>query len=229
MSVLFDYPQQARFGRRVPKSKFYEKATVNSKLKEKFINQIEKIVWSYKLAPETINLAATAAVPEIEIFDIHLKAGAGAEEIDQAILELIDKAIPLPILYRIHREGEIKMVAAYKRPSEADATKWVVERYLVGEWLDAETEKQPLPVALDLGGLYEQLLQTLMPPEMAANATAMEIGEQINQVGRIQIAERKIEKLQQRMRRERQFNRKAELNRELKTLKQQLQKIKGNG
>jgi len=77
--VLFDYPTKARFGRKIPKSKLYENASANTKLKDKFVNQIEKIVWQYKLAPNTLNLDATNKVPEIQVFDIFLKT----KEVDQ--------------------------------------------------------------------------------------------------------------------------------------------------
>jgi len=230
MEVLFDYPTQAHFGRKVPKSKFYEKAKVTTKLKEKFTSQIEKIVWSYKLATETINLAATESVPEIEIFDIYLKKGVENKEVDRAILELIDKAIPLPIIYQIHREDEVKVVAAYKRPSESDANKWVVESYFESEWVNIDGTKHPLPVAVDLGGLYEQLLQRLMPQEVVTNRADESIGEQVEKIEQIHVAQREIDKLQTKMNREQQFNRKADLNRELKVLRQALEQIKqGNG
>ena len=41
--MLFDYPTKARFGRMLPKSKIYENANVNTKIKDKFVNQIKKI------------------------------------------------------------------------------------------------------------------------------------------------------------------------------------------
>ena len=89
--MFFDYPKQAKFGRKIPKSTIYENASVNAKLKEKFVNQIDKIIWQYKLAPNTLNLHATENVPEIQVFDIHLKT----KEIDHALFEVIDKAMGL--------------------------------------------------------------------------------------------------------------------------------------
>ena len=58
MSALFAYPKQAEFGRVLPKNKIYEHSGANTRLKELFVEQVEQIVWRYKLAPETINLAA---------------------------------------------------------------------------------------------------------------------------------------------------------------------------
>ena len=60
--AFFDYPKAAAFGRVVPKSRIYEHAGVGTALRDLFVTQVDQIVWTYKLAPETINLAATKAV-----------------------------------------------------------------------------------------------------------------------------------------------------------------------
>jgi hypothetical protein len=44
--------------RTLPKNKIYEHSGANTRLKDLFVKQVEQIVWRYKLAPETINLAA---------------------------------------------------------------------------------------------------------------------------------------------------------------------------
>src|ERR1700730_15554655 len=116
MSVgLFAYPKQAAFGRHLPKTKIYEHTQLTTAMRNKFINQIEKIVWQYKLAPETINLPARKNVPEIEVFTITLKR----PEIGMEVLRCIDNAIPFPIIHELIYDGRVKVAAAFKRPSEA--------------------------------------------------------------------------------------------------------------
>ena len=51
MSALFAYPKQAEFGRVLPKNKIYEHSGANTRLKDLFVEQVEQIVWRYKLAP----------------------------------------------------------------------------------------------------------------------------------------------------------------------------------
>ena len=48
----------------LPKNKIYEHSGANTRLKDLFVEQVEQIVWQYKLAPETINLPAKPGVPE---------------------------------------------------------------------------------------------------------------------------------------------------------------------
>jgi hypothetical protein len=220
--VLFDYPTKARFGRKIPKSKLYENASANTKLKDKFVNQIEKIVWQYKLAPNTLNLDATNKVPEIQVFDIFLKT----KEVDQALLEVIDKAIPLPIIFQIHKGNKVKIKAAYKRPSESANNKWVIESYFESEWLDKYSTKQPMPQALDLGKLYEQILKSLMPVEVISSKTTQTIDEQVGIINQINSLQKELDKLNSKYKKEKQRNRQFEINKQIKLKQNELTKVK---
>ena len=216
--MLFDYPTKARFGRKIPKSKLYENASVNTKLKDKFVNQIEKIVWQYKLAPNTLNLDATNKVPEIQVFDIFLKT----KEVDQALLEVIDKAIPLPIIFQIHKGNKVKIKAAYKRPSESANNKWVIESYFESEWLDKYSTKQPMPQALDLGKLYEQILKSLMPVEVTSSKTTQTLDEQVGIINQINSLQKELDKLNSKYKKEKQRNRQFEINKQIKLKQKEL-------
>ena len=220
--MLFDYPTKARFGRKIPKSKLYENASANTKLKDKFVNQIEKIVWQYKLAPNTLNLDATNKVPEIQVFDIFLKT----KEVDQTLLEVIDKAIPLPIIFQIHRDNKVKVKAAYKRPSGSANNKWVIESYFESEWLDKDTAKQPMPQALDLGKLYEQILKSLMPVEVTSSKTMQTLDEQVGIINQISSLQKELDKLNSKYKKEKQANRQFEIHKQIKLTQRQLDNLK---
>ena len=220
--MLFDYPTKARFGRKIPKSKLYENASANTKLKDKFVNQIEKIVWQYKLAPNTLNLDATNKVPEIQVFDIFLKT----KEVDQALLEVIDKAIPLPIIFQIHKGNKVKIKAAYKRPSESANNKWVIESYFESEWLDKDMAKQSMPQALDLGKLYEQILKSLMPVEVTSSKTTQTLDEQVGIINQINSLQKELDKLNSKYKKEKQRNRQFEINKQIKLKQKELDNLK---
>ena len=220
--MLFDYPTKARFGRKIPKSKLYENASVNTKLKDNFVNQIEKIIWQYKLAPDTLNLDATDKVPEIQIFDIFLKT----KEVDQALLEVIDKAIPLPIIFQIHKGNKVKIKAAYKRPSESANNKWVIESYFESEWLDKYLTKQPMPQALDLGKLYEQILKSLMPVEITSSKTTQTLDEQVDKINKINSLQKELDKLSAKYKKEKQRNRQFDINKQIKLKQKELDSLK---
>ena len=220
--MLFEYPAKAKFGRTVPKSKLYENAKINTKLKDKFVKQIDKIVWQYKLAPETTNLGATDNVPEIQVFAIYLKG----DEIDDVLLQIIDKAINFPIIFQLYKSDQIKVKSAYKRPSASANNKWVIEAYFESAWLDKNTEKQPLPQALDLSGLYEQILQSFMPVEITNTQTSQTLDQQVDKIKQIESAQKQLDKLQVKLTKEKQFGRKADINKQLKIKQKQLDKLK---
>ena len=91
----------------------------------------------------------------------------GIKDLTEDILNCIDNAIAFPIFFEVtapaSKGDRVKVITAYKRPSEADAAKWVVGDYFATNWLPADTTRSPLPVALNLASLDEQMLRQLMP------------------------------------------------------------------
>ena len=215
---LFDYPRSAAFGRVLPKNKIYEHAGASAGLKKLFVAQVDQIVWRFKLAPETINLAATTAVTEIQIFEISLRTGSP----DEDILRAIDRAIPFPIIFELTSSGKRRATAALKRPSEADASKWVISEYFSTDWTSDGGPRDPLPIALDLGGLYDKLLTAMMPAQVRADGA---IQERVARLEAVRAQAREIERIKLRLNREKQFNKRVEINAELRTAKQELERM----
>jgi hypothetical protein len=210
-SALFNFPLQAKVGRVLPKSKIYQHGRVSAALREHFVRQVEQITWQYKLAPETINLPARGGVAEIEVFDIELKTDA----LDEDVLRAIDRAIPLPIVFQLQQGQRTRMVAAYKRPSVAEAGKWVIDDYFAGGWQPASAKRQALPIALDLHSLHEQLLRSLLPQ---AARPGESLPEQVERLTRLRSRQNEYSKLEARLHKEKQFNRKVVLNAELRDI-----------
>jgi len=180
---------------------------------------VEQIVWQYKLAPETLHLPARPGVPEIQIFSIQLKM----PELHADVLRCIDGAIPFPIVFELTFDGKTQVVAAYKRPNEADASRWVLSDYFASDWLPMGSERTAMPVALHLGGLYEQLLHRLIPLSARPQETLAEL---VARVERAQAKQRELDKTTARLAKEKQFNRKVEINAELRKLKIELDELK---
>lgn len=219
-SALFAYPKQAEFGRNVPKNKLYAHARVSAALRKKFL-AIEKIVWQYKLSPETVNLSVAKNVPEIEVFRIILRQS----ELHPDVLKCIDNAIPFPTIYELIFEDRLKVRAAFKRPSEADSSKWVTDIYFESEWRPINSKRKPLPIALDLGLLYEQILRNLMP---MSGFDGEGIRDQVQRLTEIRHLETRAAKIESRMQKEKQFNRKVELNAELRALTKEIDNLVNN-
>jgi hypothetical protein len=216
--ALIAYPKQATFGRVLPKNKIYEHSGANTRLKELFVEQVEQIVWQYKLAPETINLPARPGVPEIQVFSIQLKTA----ELHADVLRCIDGAIPFPIVFELTFDDRTQVTAAYKRPNEADASRWVLSDYFSTDWLPMECERTAMPVTLHLGGLYEQLLHRLIPLTARPQETLTALVARVEQA---QTKQRELDKAAVRLEKEKQFNRKVEINVTVRKLKSELESL----
>ena len=217
---MFDFPPSSIVNRSIPKSKILERACPTTRIKELLTHQIQQILWHAKLAPETIRIPATVQVPEIQIFHLQLKG----KELHPDLLQLLDKTIPQPILFTIETsERKLAHSAAHKRPSEADASQWVVGSRFTSDFIPAEKHNRlPLPTALDLSRLYTALLAPLLP---LAPRRAESLPDLIERCGAHQSLQRRIALLTSNVNREKQFNRRVTLNQELNTLKAELDAI----
>lgn len=215
-TAFISYPKQATFGRNLPKNKIYEHSGASTRLKDLFVKQVEQIVWQYKLAPETINLPAKPGVPEIQVFSIQLKTA----ELDLDVLRCIDGAVQFPIVFELGFEGKTQVIAAYKRPSESDASLWVLSDYFATAWFPSDIERTHMPLALDLGGLYEHLLHYLIPTSARQKESLADL---VARVELIDAKQREVEKTASKLAKEKQFNRKVVINAELRKLKTELE------
>ena len=213
------YPAQAAFGRTLPKNKLYAHSHAGTRLKNLFVQQVEQIVWQFKLAPETINLPARPAVPEIQVFGIQLKT----PELSFDVLRAIDQAVQFPIIFELAHAGRTQVIACHKRPSEADASRWVLSDYFASDWLADHAKRSAMPVALHLAGLYEQLLRTLLPLPARPHET---LAEHVARLDALAAKQREADKTAARLEKERQFNRKVAINADLRRLQTELEALR---
>jgi len=218
--ALYAWPSQAAVGRVLPKNKIYAYAKPTAATRSLFVTQVDQITWAYKLAPETINLPPKPDVPEIEVFELTLKT----PDLNHAVLLCIDKAIPFPIFFNLRFEGRTQAVAAYKRPSEANANLWVVGDYHAAPWQADSLARPGLPVALDIQGLYEQLLRRHLSVPAHRGET---LRDQLERLAELASKQLEANKLAVRLKQEKQFNRKVEINAQLRTIRQELESLTG--
>jgi hypothetical protein len=208
--ILYRWPPAARLGRVIPKTKFYEHGRVSATGRERFVVEVQRITWAYKLADATIHLRGTDEVPEIQVFEIDAKDA----DVSDAVLAAIDKAVPLPIVFELNRttrDGvETRMVAAHKRLGGAKPR---LVAYFGTGWQGSDSERTPLPPALDLAGLYAGLLAPLLPVIPRPGERLLQTTERVEKAAKL---EREIAALEKRLRAELQLNRKVEFRRQLR-------------
>lgn len=202
-------PREAFVNKFIPKSKFYEKAALSSKLQKEFTNKIQKITWKYKLAESTIGISKTDKVTEIQTFEIELKD----QVIPKNVLKVIDKAIPYQILYRFIYKNKEAYGITLKEKNNAG-------NYYFSEWDENITFDF---TGIDLEKVYQKLIKSFIHNEAKSGRDFNEI---IAIDNKIKALENEINLLKGKIKKEKQFNRKVDMNKILLKNKNQLKKIK---
>lgn len=156
--VLYQFPASATVNRAIPKNKLYQQGNANTKLKQLFVDDVGQIIWAYKLSASTLNIQSNTDLQEVQIFRLISKHG----DINLTIIKYIDKLIPTPIIFEVVHQDRVKVIATYKRASQLDQSKVVTDQYFESDWL-SDSERQPLPVVLNLSDLYNHLIELLLP------------------------------------------------------------------
>ena len=224
---LYKFPQQAKVDRLIPKNKFYEQGKANTKIEQLFVNQVENIRWAYKLASSTIHLQDQEDLKEIQIFRVKSRV----EDLDMSILSFIDKLILTPIIFEVVYQDKVKVVASYKRLSQVDKTKAVIGQYYASEWLE-DHDRIELPLYLKLADLYEHFIAQILPIALSEDSgdddESVSIELKLQRAQQLESLQKQLDKLKSKLRTEKQFNRKVELNNQIRLLGAQLDKLRNN-
>ena len=222
MNSLFAWPAAAWVDSRIPRDRLFRAAGGGKAIRSLYDEQVERIDWAFKLFERSVNLPPASGVDEIEVFRVTLRSGT----IDDRILAHIDKAIPQPLLFEVVRPApdgdEVQMAAAYKRRSDADKAQAVSLDHWHGQWIPADRPRSALPQATSIQGLYAALLRALWPhPPLKGES----IRAQAERLQRIAAQDKAIERLQVKLRREGDFAKQTEINRELRAAKAALKEM----
>lgn len=216
---MFGFPASTEFGKRIPKQKFYENIDITPTLKRVFVEQIRLIYWRNKLATTTLNLAAGDSVKEIEVFEVLLNA----PQLDEAVLRQIDREIPYHILFILTYDGKAQAWIGYKEAAASGSNAFKVSRYYHTDWVP-EDELRFRVDGLNMDAVYESLVR-----QIAGGALQADSGESLQaSVERDEtrrLLEKQIAALESKMRKEKQLNRRMEINAELKRLRKEISVI----
>lgn len=202
------FPATTLYGHAVPKAAFYRNMEVGGKLRARFTDDIERMVWLYKLAPTTLSVADGATVHEIVVFLAELKA----EDVPDDIFTAIDRQMPRHTLFLLRYGGRLRLLLGYKQWHDAAQTSFDIVRTFRTPWLC------PGDIGLQLNGhtmddIYEGFagqVSGLGTTTRRATAEAIALTKAIEQ------QRREAEALRRRLRNERQYGRQFELHQRLR-------------
>jgi hypothetical protein len=216
---MLDFPRSTVFNRRIPKQKFYDNLSIDSKLERIFIEQISQIVWLNKIAQTTVNITTGESVVEIEVFQIQLNQ----QSLDIRTLELIDKEIPYHILFVLEYAGEAQAWIGYKEQNLTNPARFKGGTYYHTKWMPPDALTLRLE-GLTLDKVYENLVRQIAGNRLAGSPDE-DIKEAVNRDGQRQKLAKAIAALEKKVGVEKQFNRQVELYGELQKLKREMENL----
>ena len=212
---MLRFPVSTEFNKRIPKQKFYENLDVSPALRRVFVDQIRLVYWRNKLAASTLNIAAGDAVTEVEVFEVRLNE----PQLDEAVLKQIDKEIPYHILFILTCDGKAQAWIGYKEAAASGSNAFKVSRYYHTDWVP-EDELHLSIDGLNMDAVYESLVR-----QIAGDTLQSDPGESLKESVARDEKKKQIEKqitaLESRMRKEKQLNRRMEMNAELRKLRKE--------
>jgi len=213
---MINLPDSTLFNKRIPKQKFYNHLKVSPALERQFVKEIENIVWLHKLSPETLNIEKGESVSEIEVIEIRLKTGT----IGKNLVVLIDREIPYHLMFLMTYQNKGQLWISYKEASKSRNNKFRVEHYFQTEWVDV-CELSLSLTGLTLDAVYENFLKQIAGDQLKLSETtelktAVELTKEINYL------ETQIEQIENKIKKEIQYNRQVKLHSKLRQLKEKL-------
>lgn len=207
--TYFELPKSTIVNRFIPKNAFDE--YTNSSQKKKFTDTIDKITWLNKLSKDTINLDGSD-VKEIQIFEIKLKS----KEKIQPLLNVIDKAIPYHIIFIVTFGEETYLSTSKKHNHVNNESTAVIDWNFNSEWQLSTKKKVKLNLRESIDFIYTDFCSQI------SGFQSKNIKEIIENDSSKTKLKKQIEDLELKIKREKQFNLKVELNTLLKELKREL-------
>ncbi len=202
---MIELPKECIVDKFIPKKIFYEKVSLSSNLKQEFVDKIDKIYWKYKISEDTLNISKTENVEEIEIFELTLKEKVNC----QSIIKVITRNIPYIILFEICYNDEVQY--AIKHNDDIYFTNW-------NERIDFNFN------GIDLNIVYENIIRSVTNISEQSN----NIDEELEKDKKLKEVQKEIERLENKMKSEKQFNKKVELNKNILELKKQKEELSNN-
>lgn len=206
---MFDLPASTRVDRIIPKTKFYERIQIPTAIRDEFTSIVGRITWLHKLSPDTMNTPAASSVEELQIFLIELKT----KDLPMKALSIIDKAIPYPILHVLKHHKDTCYIIQHKLDSK--------RRFYRTGWNELPSLSF---TGANLESVYQRIITSFIAvgDEEVSDKSFEEVVTTNTQREQLQ---KEIAALENKIRSEKQFSKKVELNSVLQDKKRQLDNL----
>lgn len=208
---MFKLPRTTELNKVIPKNAF--DSYTNTKQKKEFADHISRIIWLNKLSVDTTNLQSKEIL-EIQVFDIELKEKVQIKN----ILNIIDKAIPYPIIFIIRNGKSVYLSTSPKHSNPKNEDLAVIDYTYSTEWFIENENEFQIELKNDIDWVYKTFCEQFNKTK----APVKDLKELVTTQKELDSLNKEIEKVKSAIARSKQFNKKVELNLKLKELEARL-------
>ena len=207
------FPKSTLVGKHVPKTALYRNLEVNAKMKQRFVDSVESITWTAKLAPSTLSVADGKTVHEIAVFRIELKG----EVVPTDGLVFIDRQMPRHTLFLLQHDDDFCLLVNYKEWHDAANTRFDIVKTFQTGWTSADKLSLSLD-GQDMDAVYSAIVKQVAGADITSEAK--DIHTAVAQTKEQEALRQKIAALEAKIAKERQPKKKFELHQQLVKLKE---------
>ena len=204
---MFKLPKTTELNKIIPKNAF--DSYMNSKQKKELADNVSRITWSNKLSVDTTNLQSKEIL-EIQIFSIELKAKIQIK----SILNIIDKAIPYPIIFVLRNGSSSYLSTSPKHNNPKNEDSAVIDYTYSTDWFTENKNECKIELKNDIDWVYKTFCEQFN----ISKATVKDLKDLVTTQKEVDSLNKEIEKVKLAIARSKQFNKKVELNMKLKEL-----------
>ena len=203
---MYGLPQRTEIKKPLHKTKVFEKFDLTASQRDSFDADISRMFITHVVAESTIpTIKAGNEIADFYIIEVSLKR----REYALKNIELLAKFIPRKILFVLHFEEKAQFAIHHTK-------------LICSEWQQRDTLNVPL-AGLDLDAVWENIVAAIGSITVQEGNTLTEQIKSDEQKSKLQ---KQIQLLQQKLNKEKQYNKQIEINAEIKRLKKQLNDIK---
>ena len=203
---MYGLPQRTEINKPLHKTKVFEKFDLTASQRDSFDADISRMFITHVVAESTIpTIKAGNEIADFYIIEVSLKR----REYVPKNIELLAKFIPRKILFVLHFEEQAQLAIHHTK-------------LICSTWQQCDTLNISL-TGLNLDAVWENIVATIGSITVQEGNTLTEQIKSDEQKSKLQ---KQIQLLQQKLNKEKQYNRQIEINAEIKRLKKQLNDIK---
>ncbi len=198
------------------KAKFIKFAELSTASRKEMSENVERLRMANTIKESTIHIEKGKNVVEISVFEIMLKT----KEFSDRLVKEIDSAIPKNIVYVLRYEDKAQLVVSYKEKTQ-NSSKYKVIKIYRTEWKNYK-EFELVINGLNLDIVFNNILQQIAEDKVKIEDHST-IKETIEKSIDIEKLNRKIDQLNNKYKKERQYNKQLEIKKEIYKLQKQLE------